>query len=270
MPTPAEIAALRTLALVGPATAGKTTLAEALLWKAGALGSPGSVERGTTVSDDDPLERRAQRSLNGALLHFEHQGVRGQLLDTPGAPDFLGQSLPALEAVETAAVVINATTGIEPMAARMMQWAAQRERDRLIIVNKIDAQGVNLEALVGQLQAAFGRECLPVNLPAERGTKVVDCFYNMAQDGAATDFSSVSEAHRALVEQVVEVDAALVERYLSDGDVDPRELHAPLEQALREGHLVPICFTSAKSGAGVSELLDIFAGWTLDVVGQSD
>ena len=88
------------------------------------------------------------------------------MIDTPGAPDFLGQSLPALEAVETAAVVISATTGVEPMAVRMMQWAAQRERDRLIIVNKIDAQGVNLEALVGQIQAAFGRECLPLNLPA--------------------------------------------------------------------------------------------------------
>ncbi len=257
MQTPAEIAALRTLALVGPATAGKTSLVEALLWKAGALGAAGSVERGSTVSDFDPLEKRAQRSLNASLLHFDHRGVHVHLIDTPGAPDFLGQSLPALEAVETAAVVISATTGIEPMAVRMMNWAAQRERDRLIIINKIDAQGVNLEALVAQIQAQFGKECLPVNLPAERGAKVVDCFYNMAQDAPATDFSNVAAAHRALVEQVVEVDAAFVERYLNDGDVDPQELHAPLEQALREGHLVPICFVSARTGAGIPELLDV-------------
>jgi elongation factor G len=259
MPTPVEIAALRTLALVGPATAGKTSLVEALLWKAGALGAPGSVERGSTISDHDPLEKKAQRSLNSSVVHFDHRGVHVHLVDTPGAPDFLGQSLPALEAVETAAVVIGATTGLEPMADRMMQWAAQRERDRLIIVNKIDAQGVNIEALVAQIQAAFGKECLPVNLPAERGARVVDCFYNMAQDGPATDFSSVAQAHRALVEQVVEVDAAFVERYLNDGDVDPQELHAPLEQALREGHLVPICFVSARTGAGVPELLDVIA-----------
>ena len=101
------------------------------------------MERGTTVSDYDPLERQhaalAQR-LAGALQPRAASSVH--LIDTPGAPDFLGQSLPALEAVETAAVVINATTGIEPMAVRMMEWAAQRERDRLIIVNKIDAQGV--------------------------------------------------------------------------------------------------------------------------------
>ncbi|MDB5874909.1 MAG: elongation factor [Ramlibacter sp.] len=259
MQTPAEIAALRTLALVGPATAGKTTLAEALLWKAGAIGTPGNVERGSTVSDFDPLEKRAQRSLNSSLVHFKHRGVQAHVIDTPGAPDFLGQSLPALEAVETAAVVISATTGIEPMAVRMMGWAAQRERDRIIVVNKIDAQGVNLETLVSQIQAAFGKECLPVNLPAERGAKVVDCFYNMAQDSVATDFSSVAVAHRALVEQVVEVDAAFVERYLNDGDVDPQELHAPLEQALREGHLIPICFVSARTGAGVPELLDVIA-----------
>jgi elongation factor G len=259
MPTPAEIAVLRTLALVGPATAGKTTLVEALLWKAGAIGAPGSVERGSTVSDHDPLEKKAQRSLNSSLVHFEHRGVQAHVIDTPGAPDFLGQSLPALEAVETAAVVISATTGIEPMAGQMMQWAAQRERDRIIVVNKIDAQGVNLEMLVAQIQAAFGKECLPVNLPAENGARVIDCFYNMAAESPATDFSSVAQAHRALVEQVVEVDAAFVERYLNDGDVDPQELHAPLEQALREGHLIPICFVSARTGAGVPELLDVIA-----------
>jgi elongation factor G len=259
MPISADIAALRTLALVGPATAGKTSLVEALLWKAGAIGAPGSVERGSTISDHDPLEKKAQRSLNSSMIHFDHQGVRAHVIDTPGAPDFLGQSLPALEAVETAAVVISATTGVEPMAVRMMQYAAQRERDRLIIVNKIDAEDITLEALVGQIQAAFGRECLPVNLPAEHGKKVVDCFYNIAKESPQTDFSSVEQAHRALVEQVVEVDAAFVERYLNDGDVDPKELHAPLEQALREGHLIPICFVSARTGAGVPELLDVIA-----------
>jgi elongation factor G len=252
-----DIASRRTLALVGPSAAGKTSLAEALLWKAGAVGAPGSVEKGSTVSDYDPLEKRALRSLNTTLLHFEHRGITSHLIDTPGAPDFLGQSLPALEAVETAAVVINAGAGVEPMAVRMMEWAKQRERDRIIIVNKIDAQGVDLQALVAQIQAAFGKECLPLNLPSQKGERVLDCFWKMQDDGPPPDFSSVEQAHRALVEQVVEVDAAFVERYLNDGDVDPEELHAPLEQALREGHLVPICFVSARTGAGVPELLDV-------------
>jgi len=259
-PTPhADIQAIRTLALVGQTGAGKTSLAEALLCKAGAIGAPGSLERGTTVSDFDPMERRAQHSLNSAVLHLTHKGARIHLLDTPGYPDFVGQSMTALEAVDTAAVVINASTGIEMMSARMMEWAAGRQLCRMVIVNKIDAVGLDLAGLVQQIQAAFGRECLPLNLPAAGGTKVVDCFFNSrAVPSLEADFSSVEAAHRALVEQVVEVDPDFVERYLNDGDVDPRELHAPLEEALRQGHLIPICFVSARNGAGVAELLDVF------------
>jgi len=259
MATASDIAALRTLALVGPATSGKTSLAEALLWKAGVIGQPGVVERGTTVSDFDALEKKAQRSLNSSVINFRHAGVHAYVIDTPGASDFVGQSLPALEAVETAAVVISATTGVEPMAVRMMNWAAERERDRIIIVNKIDAQGVNLEALVSQIQETFGKECLPVNLPVAGGARVLDCFWDRGANSEATDFSSVAKAHSAIVEQVVEVDSEFVERYLNDGDIDPSELHAPLEQALREGHLIPICFVSSRTGAGVTELLDVIA-----------
>ncbi len=251
---PASVAAIRTLALVGPAAAGKTSLAEALLHRAGAIATPGSLERGSTVSDHDPLERRVQHSLSATVMHLHHDGTRVHLIDTPGAADLVGQSLPALEAVETAAIVINAATGIEPMAQRMMAYAAERQLDRVLIVNKIDMPGVDLPALLEQIRSAFGRECLPLNLPDAGGTKVVDCFYN--REGHS-DFGSVDDAHRALVEQVVEVDADFVDRYLNDGDIDPGELHAPLEQALREGHLIPVCFVSARSGAGVAELLDV-------------
>ncbi|MCP5285968.1 MAG: elongation factor G [Burkholderiaceae bacterium] len=254
VPAAVGTANLRTLALVGPAAAGKTLLAEALLQAAGVIGSVGSLERGGTVSDHDPVEKRMQHSLNSALMHLDHGGCRIHLIDTPGASDFLGQALPALEAVETAAIVINAATGIEPMAQRMMDYAAERQLDRLIIVNRIDAAGADLPALLAQIQATFGRECLPLNLPDDGANKVVDCFYN--RDGHS-DFGAVADAHRALVEQVVEVDGDFVERYLNDGDVDASELHAPLEQALREGHLIPVVFTSARTGAGVAELLDV-------------
>ena len=225
-----------------------------MLVASGAIVTPGSLERGTTVSDFDALERRMQHSLNSSVLHLERGGTRVHFIDTPGAPDFLGQSLPALEAVETAAVVVSAVTGIEPIAVRMMEQAAGRQRDRLIIVNKIDVPGVDLPGVLEQIQAAFGKVCLPVNLPDAGATKVVDCFYN--REGHS-DFGSVDAAHRALIEQVVEVDADFVERYLNEGDVDASELHAPLEQALREGHLIPVCFVSAKTGAGVAQLLDI-------------
>ncbi len=253
-PAAAAVSNLRTLALVGPAAAGKTALAEALLHASGAIATAGSLERGTTVSDWDPLERKMQCSLNSSVMHLHHGAMRVHLIDTPGSADFVGQSLPALEAVETAAVVINAAVGVEPMAVRMMAHAAERQLDRLIIVNKIDAADVDLAALLTQIQEVFGKECLPLNLPDAGGTRVVDCFYN--REGGS-DFGAVDAAHRALVEQVVEVDAAFVDRYLDDGDIDPGELHAPLEQALREGHLIPVCFVSARTGAGVPELLDI-------------
>ena len=253
--TPA-VGNIRTLALVGPAAAGKTTLAEALLQHTGAIGAAGSVERGSTVSDHDALEIKAGHSLQSSVMHLDHDGCRIHLIDTPGAPDFIGQSLPALEAVETAAIVINAAAGIEPMAQRMMAYAAERGLDRLVIVNRIDAQDVDLSAVLADIQAAFGKECLPLNLPDAGATQVVDCFYN--REGHC-DFGAVADAHRALVEQVVEVDGDFVDRYLNDGDIDASELHAPLEQALREGHLIPVCFVSARTGAGVPELLDVIA-----------
>ena len=249
---------IRSFALVGAASAGKTCLAEALLLASGAISTAGSLERGSTVSDFDPLERRLQHSLNAAVMHTEWQGRRIHFIDTPGAADLLGQSLPALAAVDTAALVIDAVKGIEPMTRRMMRLAAERGLDQLLIVNKIDVPGLDLGALLTQIQAEFGRRCLPLNLPlTEAGrTGVVDCFY---QRHGHSDFGPVEAAHRALVEQVVEVDARFVERYLEDGDVDAAALHAPLEQALREGHLIPVCFVSAQSGAGVAELLDVIA-----------
>ena len=135
---------IRTLAFVGHGASGKTTLAEALLLKSGSVQVAGSVERGSAISDFDPLERSWQHSLRASVLHLETQGTRVHMIDTPGFPDFIGQSIGALDAVETAAVVINAASGIEMIASRMMDWAAQRKLCRLIIVNKIDAENVDL------------------------------------------------------------------------------------------------------------------------------
>ena len=247
---------IRAVAFVGHGGAGKTTLAEALLAKTGEIQTAGTVERGNTVCDFDPLERKHGHSLYSALVHFTHRDSHVYVVDTPGYPDFLGQAIGSLSAVDTAAIVVNAQNGIEMITNRMMQWAAKRNLCRLVIVNKIDAENVDLPALLAQIQDAFGKECLPINLPAARGTKVVDCFFSPAGDA---DFSSVEEAHRALVDQVVEVDEELMALYLEQGEISPADLHAPFERALREGHLIPVCFVSARNGAGVSELLEIIA-----------
>jgi elongation factor G len=247
--------AIRTVALVGHGGAGKTTLAEALLQKAGAIVTPGTVERGTTVCDFDPLEKTYQHSLNAAIVHLQHCDTRVHLIDTPGLPDFVGRAIGALPAVETAVVVINAQNGIELITNRMMQWAQRRNLCRMIVINRIDAENIDLPGLLERIQSAFGRECLPINLPANGGKRVVDCFFNPSGD---SDFSSVAEAHQALIDQVVEVDEELMAKYLDQGDVEPEQLHGPFEKALREGHLIPVCFASGRNGAGVAELLDIF------------
>src|SRR5687768_78127 len=140
------------------------------------------------------------------------------------------------------------------MTGRFMQWAARRGLDRLVIVNKIDADNVDLEGLLARIQEAFGKECLPLNLPAAGRSKVSDCFFTPSGEA---DFSSVADAHGKLIDQVVEVDEKLMERYLEKGEVTPEELHEPLERALREGHLIPVVFTSARTGAGIAELLEV-------------
>jgi elongation factor G len=246
---------IRNIALVGHAGAGKTTLVEALLAAAGVISEPGSIARGTTVCDSDPMEKELQHSLDIGITSLTAGSSRLNLIDTPGAPDFLGRSISILPAVETAAVVINAQNGIETVTQRMMEVLDRRHLCRMIIINKID-QAADLGALTKEIQDSYGAECLPINLPADGGKRVVDCFFQPT--GAETDFSSVEEAHSQIIDQVVEVDEDLMEIYLEQGqELKPAQLHDPFEEALREAHLIPICFVSAETGAGVKELLNI-------------
>ncbi|HXW09841.1 MAG TPA: elongation factor G, partial [Steroidobacteraceae bacterium] len=249
---------IRNLALVGQAGAGKTLLAEALLAQSGAIRSKGSLARGTTVCDFDPQEKALLHSLDAAICGFETQGKRVNVIDTPGYPDFMGRALSALEAVETAVIVVSAVNGVETMTQRMMDFAKQRGLCRLIVVNKIDSRDARAEEVLEEIRENFGRACLPLNLPAERGSAVVDCFFQ--PDGKPTDFSSCKDAHTQIIDQVVEVDEELMALYLEQGEeLNPDQLHDPFEKALREDHLVPICFCSAETGAGIPELLDVLA-----------
>ncbi|MDX1433095.1 MAG: elongation factor G [Gammaproteobacteria bacterium] len=249
---------IRNVALVGHGGTGKTTLAEALLFRAGAIGAMGDVAKGTTVCDFDSQEKEHQHSLASAVASLDYEGTHINLLDTPGYPDFLGRALSVLPAVETAAIVIDARSGIEMTTRRMMEAAAKRKLCRMIIINKIDADDVDLASLMVQITEAFGSECLPVNLPAGGGKGVIDCFFEQSKE--TPDISSVEEAHTQIVDQVVEVDEELMELYLEQGEeLAPEKLHNAFEQALREGHLIPVCFTSAQTGAGIPELLKVIS-----------
>ncbi len=250
-------AAIRSVALIGHGAAGKTSLAEALLQATGAIQARGSVEKGSTVCDFDPQEKEAGHSLNSAVVNFGYEDTHVHLVDTPGYPDFSGQAIAALAGVDTALVVVNAQTGIELMTERMMRHAAERKLCRMIVINKIDAENLDLPGLVADIRERFGKQCMLLDLPAHGAADVVEVLEHAAGDA---DFESVAAAHRALIDQIVEEDENLLAQYLEDGaDPSVADLHAPFEKALRDGHLIPILFTSARTGAGIKELLHVLA-----------
>jgi elongation factor G len=245
---------IRNITLVGHTGSGKTSLVEALLVKSGTIGEAGTIDRGTTTTDHDPLEKEYQHSLDSAIASLDFEGMHVNLIDTPGFADFRGPTLTGMAATETTAVVINARNGIELSTRRLMRRAQRRRLCRIIVVNKIDQPGVDLARLVKDIQEEFGPECLPINLPAGNRSTVHDCFFETAGE---TDILSLSQAHEAIIDQVVETNERLMEKYLEGTELTRDELHDAFELALREGHLVPICFTSAVSGAGLDDFLRI-------------
>ena len=252
---------IRNVALAGHPGAGKTTLFEALLHAGGALQTAGTVERGNTVSDFDPIEKQRGHSIDAAIAGIDHAAAPGRsvhvnLIDLPGYPDFRGPALSALGVVETALVVVDAAGGVEYGTRRMMERAKERGLCRAIVVNRIDAEGADPARVLAQLREAFGPEVLPLNLPTDGGARVVDCF---GRSEGASDLGAVADWHRKIIDQVVEVNETVMDHYLDLGEegLSGAELHDAFEQCLREGHLVPVCFASARSGVGVKELLDV-------------
>lgn len=244
------------LALVGPAGSGKTQLTEALAHAAGEIPNMGLVTAGTTISDYDEREKAAKHSLSPTVVSFEYESKHLNIVDTPGFADFLGRTLAVLPAVETAVVVVDAASGLDANAQKLLKIASDRRLCRMIVVNKIDSPDADLESLLESIQNSVGSECLPINLPGSGRNSVVDCFFGV--NGDATDFDSVESAHEKIIDQVVEVDDDLMELYLEEPDNLPSDqLHNAFETALREGHLIPVCFTSATTGVGVKEFLTI-------------
>ena len=247
---------IRNVALAGHPAAGKTTLFEALLQAGGAIQTAGTVERGSTVSDFDPIEKQRGHSLDVGIASTDHGGIHVNLIDTPGYPDFRGPALSALAAVETVAIVVDADSGIEYGTRRMMEYAKARNLCRVLVVNKIDHADADSARVLHDLRETFGNECLPLNLPTNGGTAVIDCFGNTSGE---SDLGPVAEWHQKIIDQVVEINETVMEHYLDlgEGGLAGQELHDAFEQCLREGHLVPVLFCSARSGIGIRELLDV-------------
>jgi elongation factor G len=247
---------IRNVLVAGHGASGKTALIDAMLFASKTVTRRGSTLDGSSFSDFEKEEKEHKHSIYSCLLHADHDGKRINLIDSPGSPDLVGAAMAAMPAVETVAIVINAQNGIEVVSRRVMEAAKDRNLCRAVIVNKIDMPDVDLETLVAQIQETFGHECLPINLPTNGGKAVVECLLN--REGKS-DFGSVQDAHTAILDQIVELDENLMEKYLGGEEPNYDALHAPFERAMDEGHVVPILFTDAKNNVGITELLDAIA-----------
>lgn len=259
---------IRNLALVGHGASGKTTLADALLFKAKAVDRLGSVDDGTSVSDYDDEEKTRKYSIDSSLLHLEHQGKTIHLLDTPGKPDFVGAALEALLPVETAIVVVSAPSGIEVNTRRLFNEAGKRGLARILVINKMDAENIKFDELLANLRDTFGKGCVLFNAPIGLGPQfsgVVSVLNPPATlpDGCLVDVHAV---RAQLVDAIVEVDDALMEKYLILGTVTGEELAGAIPKALAAGTVIPILCVSAKQDVGISELLDALAQHALSPV----
>lgn len=251
---------IRTVALVGHEVAGKTSLADALLFKAKAVERRGSPDDGTSVSDFDEEEKKHKYSIDSSVMHLDTQGKRVYLIDTPGKPDFVGQALCGLNPADTAIIVISATAGVQVNTRRMFNEAGKRGLARMIVINKLDSENVHFDDLLKIIRDTFGKACVLFNAPINVGpgfSGVVSVLNPPASPPAACPVD-LAAARSQLIDCVVEVDEALMEKYLGEGDLSAEELLGILPKALAAGSVIPIFCTAARKDKdiGVTELLE--------------
>jgi elongation factor G len=258
---------IRNVALVGHGAAGKTSLADLLLFRAKAVDRRGSVDDGTSVSDYDDEEKAQKCSVDSTVLHLEHEGKYVHLIDTPGKPDFVGAALGALSAVETAVVVVSAINGLEVNTRRMFAESGKRGLGRMLVINRLDGDNVDFKALLTTIQDTFGKGCVLFDAPVGQGAQFsgVVSILNPPASPPVGCLVDLAAARSKLVDAVVECDDTLMEKYL-EGSVSAEELSAVIPKALAAGTVVPILCTSAKKDIGVAELLDAISSYALSPV----
>ncbi|MCZ2342492.1 MAG: elongation factor G [Bacteroidales bacterium] len=256
---------VRDIALIGHRAAGKTSLADALLYEARAVDRLGSVDDGTSIADTDEEEHLHHFSIDTHVLHAEHGGKCLHILDAPGSPDFIGAALEALTAVETAVIVVCAINGVQPNTRRMYREATARGLGRAIVINKIDTDKAHFDAAVESIRENFGKHCIPFDVPDADGPAFSQVFsvLDPPADVPASCPMNPQDLRSLLIDAVVEADETLMEKYLNDGEISREELEAAIPNAIAAGTLVPIFCTSAKQDKGVKELLEALSRYGL-------
>ena len=254
---------IRNVAFVGHGHSGKTTLADLLLFKSGVGTRAGSVDDGTSLLDTDDDEKEKKQSLFSHVCRYEHADHRVNLIDCPGYPDFIGQVCGALRAVETAVVVLNANAGLEVNARRCFQLATDEHLARMIVVNRVDGDNVDIPKLVASIRDHWGTSCVPINVPNGTGAQFTAVHSALQIKGDVPPGLPLNpkDYHQALMDAIVEADESLMERFLGGEDVSEDEIIHLIGKAIGHGTLIPIMFTSAKADVGVQELCDALADY---------
>jgi len=263
---------IRNVALISHGGAGKTSLAEAMLFDSGAIPRLGSVDAGTATLDHDPDEQKRHQSINLAIGTLEVDDARITLVDTPGYADFQADVIEALAAVDAAIVVVDASAGVEVGTEEVWRLAEERGLPRFIFINKMDRENANYDAVLDGLKAKFGPKIAPVYLPIGsadtfRGyVDVIEQHANVYEGGKPSEvpipdeMRTGEEARReALVEAAAEASDELMTRYLDGEEISDDEIEAAVHKGTREGSVVPVFVGSALKNIGVRELASMIA-----------
>ncbi|MGH3303438.1 MAG: elongation factor G-like protein EF-G2 [Streptosporangiaceae bacterium] len=263
---------VRNVVLVGHSGAGKTTLAEALLLATGTIQREGRVEDGSTVSDFDEVEIRQQRSVNLTLVPLVHEGVKVNLLDTPGYADFTGDLRAGLRAADAALFTVSAADGVDGLTRMLWEECAAAGTPRAVVITKIDHQRADFDEALAACRDAFGESVAPLYLPVgEQGSVggliglLSQRFYDYSggtrtdADIPAAEADRVAEARGALIEAIIQEseDESLMDSYLSGAELDVKGLIEDLEKAVARGSFYPMLASSAPHGIGMAELLEV-------------
>lgn len=271
--TASDSRTIKNVGLFGHGGSGKTTLAEGMLYAAGAITRMGDVEQGNTTTDFDEDEIKRKISINSALASVQWKGMNLSCLDTPGYMDFVGDAISAVRVVDNACFVISGVDGVEVQTEIMWERAADVNLPGFIFISKLDRERASFERTMEDITGAFGGNIVPLNIPIgeEHGfSGVVDLISGKAfePDGPGRSkevpvpenlAEALSRGRDRLTEAVAETDDALLEKYLEEGELSPGEMASGLESSVRERKLIPVLCGSATKGIGIPELLDFAA-----------
>ncbi len=246
---------IRNVVLLSHTGAGKTSLAEAFLYNCGAITRLGRVDDGNTTSDYDPDEIRRRSSINLSVLPLEWKGNKVNVIDTPGYADFVAEVRAALRVADAAVIVICAASGVEVGTEQVWRYSDEVGLPRLIFVNKIDREHADFYKTVAQIQADFGKKCIPVQLPIGAQDSFAGTVDLLTRTSSPPEGESEPFFER-LVEAVAETDDDLATKYLEGEELSEDELRAGLRAGVISGTIVPILVGTALDNKGIAELLD--------------